>query len=378
VYEGRALWVTRFDYDSPARIAQIMEKARQAHFNIVYFQVRGTADALYLSSLEPCSVTLCGLLGGSPRYDPLAVAVREAHARGLQLHAWVNALSGFAANTPAACAMLRDSPPGQPRHLLRRHPEFAMIDQGGRPMPCPNPQEYIWLSPAHPDVRTQLARVAADIARRYAIDGLHLDRIRYPGTAWSYDERSLATFGRAPASDPAGWSDFRRGLINLTVRETYDSLVAVRPTLTLSAAVWGIYEDKWRWRSSRGYAQYQQDPLAWAADGYLDVAAPMTYYRIHARYCGFADWACLLDDHVERIQDAGRRHVYIGIDASKGAAEVLRQVELGRRRGVAGFAVYSYGQVERARGWETLRQAFATPAAVPLMPWKDAAAGGSR
>lgn len=377
-HEGRAIWVTRFDYGGPASIAKIMEKAHRANFNIVYFQVRGTGDAMYRSSLEPCSVTLCGALGGTPRYDPLEVAVREAHARGMELHAWMNALSGFAANTPAACAMLRTSAPGNPVHLLRRNPALAMVNSNGASMPCPNRHEYIWLSPAYAEVRTQLARVAADIARRYAIDGVHLDRVRYPGAAWSYDAQSLALFGRAPASDPDGWSEFRRILINLTVRETFDSIVSVRPQLALSAAVWGIYEDRWQWRSSRGRAQFMQDPLAWATDGYLDVAAPMTYYRINPRYCGFADWACLLDDHLERIQQVGRRHLYIGVDASKGGAEIERQVALGRSRGVAGFAVYSYGQIERAGAWDALRRAFASPAPVPPMPWKERGERASR
>jgi uncharacterized lipoprotein YddW (UPF0748 family) len=77
--EARALWVTRFDYDSEAKIARIMETAARSHFNIIYFQVRATADAYYRSNIEPCAALLCGHLGGTPSYDPLEVAVREGH-----------------------------------------------------------------------------------------------------------------------------------------------------------------------------------------------------------------------------------------------------------------------------------------------------------
>ncbi len=63
-----------------------MERAALAHFNVIYFQVRGAADALYRSNIEPCAVVLCGHLGGTPSWDPLEVAVREAHARGIELH----------------------------------------------------------------------------------------------------------------------------------------------------------------------------------------------------------------------------------------------------------------------------------------------------
>jgi uncharacterized lipoprotein YddW (UPF0748 family) len=94
--EARALWVTRFDYDSEAKIARIMETAARAHFNIVYFQARAASDAYYRSTIEPCAALLCGKLGGTPTWDPLEVAVREGHRRGLQVHAYLNALTGRA------------------------------------------------------------------------------------------------------------------------------------------------------------------------------------------------------------------------------------------------------------------------------------------
>ena len=52
--------------------------------------MRSGADALYASSLEPWAVQLTGTPGADPGYDPLAFAVEEAHARGLELHAWFN------------------------------------------------------------------------------------------------------------------------------------------------------------------------------------------------------------------------------------------------------------------------------------------------
>lgn len=369
--EARALWVSRFEYGSAAGIARIMATAARANFNIVYFQVRGAADALYRSDIEPCAVLLCGRLGGTPPYDPLEVAVREAHRHGLELHAWLNALPGFPAGVSRICTSLGESDPFRPRHLLLEHPEFVMRDRSGRPLPCPNGEEYLWLSPGYGEVRTRLARVAADIARRYEVDGIHLDRIRYPGPAWSYDYASLDAFGGAPERDPDAWNDFRTSLINATVRETYDSIVAVRADLVLSAAVWGVYADRWRWRTQGGVRQLFQDPVAWTRDGYLDVAVPMTYFRIKADYCSRADWACLLDDHLSLIQSDVGRHVYIGIDASKGAPEIVRQIELARSRGAAGVSIFSYSAADGVGLWPILeRGVFAQPAAVPTMPWR--------
>lgn len=375
--EARALWVNRFEYTSEESIRTILQKAADANFNVIYFQVRGNSDALYRSRLEPCGIALCGKLGGTPTWDPLEVAVREAHSRGMQLHAWLNAMTGWAASSASVCGLLRESDAGNPRHILLEHPEWAVVDQANAAHGCPNGEEYIYLSPGNPGVRTHLARVAADIARRYAIDGIHLDRIRYPGTRWSYDSASVRAFGKDPRDgvNAAAWTQFRRDLINLTVKETHDSLRVARPAAVLSAAVWGIYDDKWGWNSSRGVSQYFQDPRAWARDGYLDVAVPMTYYNINATPCGFADWACLLDDHLQGVQAATGRHVYIGIaaniPANKGSAEVIRQIELARTKGAKGIALYSYASADKMNLWTELAGGvFKQKATIPPMSWR--------
>ncbi|MEO5579836.1 MAG: family 10 glycosylhydrolase, partial [Gemmatimonadaceae bacterium] len=289
--EARALWVTRFDYDSEAKIIRIMETAAHANFNIIYFQARAAGDAYYRSAIEPCAVLLCGRLGGTPSYDPLEVAVREGHRRGLQVHAYLNALTARPAGIEGQCRGIPEPDPGNPRHVLLDHPEWVMSDRTGRRLPCPNGEEYVWLSPAFDEVRSRLAVVAADIARRYDIDGIHLDRIRYPGAAWSHDSASRAGFGRDPALHRAEWLRYRIDLVNRMVRETHDSVQGVKPDLVVSAAVWGIYEDVWNWRTVAGARDLMQDSRAWARGGYVDVLVPMTYSRIKSVKCARIDWS---------------------------------------------------------------------------------------
>lgn len=369
--EGRALWVTRFDYDSPARISYIMETAARAHFNVIYFQARAAGDAYYRSSIEPCAALLCGTLGGTPSYDPLEVAVREGHRRGLQVHAYLNALTGQPAGIEGQCREIPLPAPGNPRHMLLDHPEWAMSDRRGKRLPCPNSEEYVWLSPGFPAVRTRLAIVAADVARRYDVDGIHLDRIRYPGTAWSYDAPSLAEFGRDPTTHPKEWLAYRTDLVNRMVKETYDSITAVKPSLVFSAAVWGVYDDKWNWRTQRGLSDLMQDARGWARSGYMDVIVPMTYFRIKPVLCARADWTCLLLDHVEGAERGTKRQMYIGIDASKGATEMINQIRLARNVGATGMAVFSFSAADSAGVWPLLAAGvFADRAAVPPMPWK--------
>ena len=383
--EGRALWVNRFEYNSPADIAEIAARAALGNFNIIYFQVRGQGDAYYRSDLEPCAIRLCGSLGnGYPPFDPLAVALREAHARGIQLHAWLNALPGWAsprARNAAFCGLLVESRPGFPRHMLLAHPEWVMTARDGTPMDCYTSQEveYAYVSPGIPAVRTHLARVAADVVRRYPVDGVHLDRIRYPGPQWSYDAPTLdgfrARYGRSPHVGPdPEWAAFRRRQLDAMVKAVFDSVVDVRPEVAVSAAVWPIHDrTAFGWPSSSGVGQFFQDARAWATGGYVDVVAPMAYFTINEVYCSYQlpngrtnpDWACLLDEHRAALGPT-RAQLYIGIWADYGGDEVARQVRLGRAKGAHGFAVYSYSAARAAGLFTALRSSvFAERAAVP-------------
>src|SRR5262249_32462143 len=102
--EFRGVWVaTVGNIDWPSRkglssaeqqaeLRAIFDKVVELKLNAVIFQIRPMADALYASELEPWSEFLSGKLGKAPDpfYDPLELAVREAHARGVELHAWFN------------------------------------------------------------------------------------------------------------------------------------------------------------------------------------------------------------------------------------------------------------------------------------------------
>jgi hypothetical protein len=109
--EFRGLWITRFDWTrfghtvTPSDLDTIVNHAASAHFNALLFQVRGTADAYYSSTLEPWAARLTGsvtkTLGADPGFDPLAYVITRAHRSGLQVHAYINIfptwLCGFGA-----------------------------------------------------------------------------------------------------------------------------------------------------------------------------------------------------------------------------------------------------------------------------------------
>ncbi|GLC25504.1 family 10 glycosylhydrolase [Roseisolibacter agri] len=404
--EARALWVTRFEYTTAtsvdfAKIATIMQKAASANFNVVYFQVRTSGDALYFSDIEPCSPRMCGSLGGTrPAQDPLDVALAEAAKRGIEVHAWVNALTGFIAGGTTACSQFINS---TPMNWLRANPQWsaaarnsttgAIMRQVENCTSATLASEYMWVSPAVPEVRAQLARVSADLARRYGpkgLKGIHLDRIRFPGQIAGYnrfgwDEATQEAYrqqtGARPTSDfTAAFVTFRQQLVNRAVREVRDSVSAVNPSFVLSAAVFPGYQQRTGWSAQWSLTELFQDPQAWAQGGYLDVEVPMNYpatatsasWTVKPVYCSSLDWTCVMDDHITRIERQAGRHVYVGVGAIKGWDEMKAQLDLAHDRAITGVSVYSYSLVDGIpNGWAQLAAGpFKHKATIPAMSWK--------
>ena len=395
--EARALWVTRFEYTTAsavdfAKIATIFQKAASAHFNVVYFQVRTSGDALYFSDLEPCSPRMCGKLGGPrPAQDPLVVALTEAAKYGIQVHAWVNAYTGFIAGSTTACNQFITSTPS---NWLKAHPEWSVSTKNfttgvitRQVDNCLATSEYMWVSPGVPEVRAQLATVAADLARRYGplgLRGIHLDRIRFPANNVSYDAATQQAFRDATGAFPtsnaqATWLDFRRGLVSQGVKQVHDAVMAVDPTMVISAAVFPGYKPRAAWSATWSFTDLFQDPQAWAQAGDLDVEVPMNYpatatsasWTVKA-YCSNTDWTCVMDDHIQRIEGQAGRQVYVGVAAIRGWDEMKQQIDLAHSRAITGMSVYSFSLVDAIpNAWAQLAAGpFKYPATIPVMPWK--------
>ena len=350
--ETRALWVSRFEYASPEDLARIMARASESGFNLVYLQVRGRADAFYRSSYEPWAANLTGVLGQDPGWDPLDTAIREASLRGLDVHAWINAFTGWAGTTPP--------PNSEPLHAFLEHPDWVMVAEDGTEMPYLSGSR--WMTPGHPGVRSRLAAVAADIARYYEVGGVHLDFVRYPGPEYSYDIPSLSAFDSQKALEPGlGFDEMRRRFVTRAVEEVRDSLKGVDGSLELSAAVWGIYQNKQGWSGvSTGYESVLQDARAWDRLGIVDALVPMVYWPLAEVYGDRLDFAYLADEHATSV--AGPLFVGMYVPGLDGEG-LANQVERARMAGAEGVSVFSYSSLEDGSLWGPLKTwAFHWPA----------------
>jgi uncharacterized lipoprotein YddW (UPF0748 family) len=359
--EGRALWISRFDWAGRDELVALIDSAAAANFNLIYFQARGRADAYYQPGLEPWAHRPPAfVLGRDPGWDPLGVAIQRAHSRGLELHVWVNALIGWCGSEAI--------PETSPRHVLLQHPEWKMVDQNGGTVG----EGCNFLTPGDPKVRSWLAAVVADIARRYPIDGMHLDYIRYPDRSFSFDSLTLKSWELARQTDPAlNFDEHRRRLVTAAVREVRDSLSAARRAMPLSAAVWGIYKNTRGWSGvSTGYDSRFQDSRDWLNQGIIDVIAPMIYWPIKPTYGDRLDFAYLADEFAS-LPGAGRVYVGMGSEFPPESfcmgCDPVKQIYRARKAKAEGVSVYS-GQTVRYLGrWGAIR-AGPFKARVPIPP----------
>ena len=261
----RAVWVTRFDYRTEPDVRRVVAECADAGFNALMFQVRGNGTAFYRSELEPWADELGGV---DPGYDPLEVAVEAAHARGIELHAWVNVIPSWRGARP----------PRDPRQLYNARPDWHWVDQRGERQPLTE-GFYVSLNPCLPEVRRYLVDVFREIVAGYDVDGLHLDYVRFvdertpPGRDYPRDPRTVAMFsaetGSLPKTNGAAWKRWRGDQVTALVRAIGEMIDEARPGTVLSAAVGATPEGP--------TDAHYRDSARWAREGLVDAVFPMNY-----------------------------------------------------------------------------------------------------
>ncbi|MFQ5399204.1 MAG: glycoside hydrolase family 10 protein [Anaerolineae bacterium] len=376
--EFRGLWVTRFDWTlnaseiNQAKIDEIVNNAASAGFNVIFFQVRGEADAFYASNYEPWSRRLTGTLGQDPGWDPLGYMVQQAHARGIQVHAYINVYPVWTddSNVPGCQVPPDGTTPRHLYYLLRDYHgtisgksnglQWNISDQ----VPC---SPYLRVSPASIFFDNHLMDVARDLVTRYDIDGLHLDHIRYDGANVSCDPVSEGRYGTNcfGYNGVETYADWQRRQVNGTVSKIYEQIVPLKPKLWLSAAVWPMYIDYWGWGGLEGYHDYYQDSKAWVGGGYIDSISPMIY---GSSFWTQSRWQTLVQD----FQNSGNgRFVIPGIGANfSDFAEIEARINMARQIGTAGHAIFSYSGLLANGYFDDLANGpYAIPATVPEITW---------
>ncbi|MEA5513718.1 glycoside hydrolase family 10 protein [Nodularia sp. UHCC 0506] len=283
--EIRAVWLDRgtiVQAGSEKELAKIFDRLAKSGINTVFLETVNAGYTIYPSQVAPKANPL---IRG---WDPLAAGVKLAHARGMELHAWVWV---FAAGNQIHNQLI-NLHPDYPGPVLATNPDWANYDRQGRNIPVGQTKPFY--DPANPELRQYLFKLYEEIVTRYQVDGLQLDYIRYPfqdphaGRTYGYGKAARAQFQQLHDVDPVNispnqrdlwqkWTAFRTEQVDSFVTQVTQRLRKQRPNLIFSVAVFPLPEIE-------RIQKLQQNWEVWARRGDIDLIVPMTYSQDTPRF----------------------------------------------------------------------------------------------
>lgn len=345
----RAIWVDAWHNGlyTPQQCDEMLAWCNRNGINTLIVEVRKAGDAYYNSRLEPHGRDEITGQWIDRRFDPLAHILKRARKiDGMRVEAWIVANRIWVGKN--------DPPDTKPPHVLRVHPDWALLNRDGLSRDQ-NERPSVYLDPSNPSVRAYTAQIAADIAKRYRVDAIHLDYIRYPGNQWGYGDRSLRRYWRdtgrsgIPEATDALFTRWRAAQVTRMVREVRDAIERARPRIELTAATvtWGSPSPD-GYLATPGYTSAAQDWPSWCDAGLLDRVYIMHYKREHVpdQAQDFRAWFPWLRTH----QESGKTQVIIGLGAYMNDIQAtVAQARDTLRAGFDGYCLFSYAQTDRSQ-----------------------------
>jgi len=402
--EYRGFYVTAFSpgAKTPDEVDRLVAEITAAHGNLLVVQVGRRGDAYYNYAYQPRTEDP-GLPEG---FDALKYLLDKAHAapRRIEVHAWLSTCAVW--NTALGSAPL------SPEHVFNRHGPrhsgrenwFTRRVDG----------EYLagtdyYLDPGHPDAADYIVRMYAHLAAYYELDGIHLDRVRYPEMSrpgstlpeWGYNATSIERFNRKhdrtgiPDPGDADWVRWRMEALRSLVRKIYLVCTAINPGIRVSASTVAFGagpQNLEAYRQTRTYSQVLQDPVGWLAEGILDIDMPLNYDRENnaQQKTWFEDWIRFEKENARGRHVVPATALYLNSlsDSLVQFRKILAPSENGRAAGVMGFSCQApsldgktfaalSGSLARPGGIDPRGSLFSSPVETPQMPWKDSPQTGS-
>jgi hypothetical protein len=208
-------------------------------------------------------------------------------------------------------------------------------------------EQTSWLNPSDPRNHDLEVRVAGEIVERYAVDGYHLDYIRYPasgdgepGFDAHYDAVSRKEFEKHLGGTVKNWpddvesgslkmqyEDWERDNLTRLVKRIRTEVKAKRPGTLMSAAVW---------RKVHLYRTWiKQDWPRWSREGLLDFVVPMCYEKdLDTFRSVLARDLSQVCGRVPYVAGIGNYRLYT-------AEALVDQVQAAREIGTDGFVLFS-------------------------------------
>lgn len=378
--EFRGVWIaTVANIDWPSKqnlsvnqqkqeLIGILEQHKNNGINAIMLQIRPTADAFYAKSREPWSHWLMGKQGLAPsdNFDPLAFAIKQSHARGMELHAWFNPYR----------ATMNANAVTSPAHITNQRPDL-FYTYGGQKL----------FDPGLPEVQAYIVQVILDVVKEYDIDGVHFDDYFYPYRIAGQVISDSLTFAKYNAGFK-NIADWRRNNVDVLIKTVNDSVHHYKKYVKFGVSPFGIWrnvsEDVLGSKTNglSNYGELYADSRKWIKEGWVDYINPQIYFTFSRAVAPFGvllDWWS---------NNTFGRHLYIGQAAylvHNGAtkkepawanlSEIPNQIRAirtnNRVQGSVFFSSKSLSTVARAVADSLRNDLYQYPALPPQMPWLD-------
>lgn len=259
----RAVWINFYEMGELCRdktsetyrtaVDALLDKCLSLGLNSIIAHVRSHSDSFYPSSLFPWSAQVAGAQGVGVDFDPLAIFIEAAHAKGISFHAWVNPYRVLSGSNDTA--VLSDDNPAK-RWLNDAEGEGkGMVVQRS---------DGIYYNPAAPEVRRLIIDGVREIVENYDVDGIHFDDYFYPTESEEFDQEQYAAYQAEAGETALSLDAWRRIQTNLLISGVYSAIKQVRsdvlfgisPQASIEKNQTGCFADVERWASEEGYVDY--------------------------------------------------------------------------------------------------------------------------
>lgn len=327
--ETRGTWITGNFFSDKDAVETLVKKLKDANFNTIFVCTWYEGYTIYESDV----VEKAGGRRQNPAFagtDPMRTIIDVAHENGIEVFAWFE--YGFS----VGYSYSESNPP----QIIEKHPDWSMVKRDGtKTEPDDYGGHFFWIDPAVSAAAQFMVELYVECAAKYPdIDGIELDRMRYPYTSFSYSDTARARFmSETGKPDPltltntnTAWAQWRREQITNVVKRAYEGISEVNPQCIVTAAVAPPYM----------MAGQSDDKLqawdVWAKNNYVDILEPMLYLPV-------SDYSYQLNLAKNLVPNGFQLAPGIALSSTESVEETILEVNTSRNAGMAGEVLWYYG-----------------------------------
>ena len=308
-------------------ILELLNFSKKARVGTIFIQVyRGNQSWFPSKTADDSPYEACLISAGE---DPLAYLIQEAHASGIQVHAWLNLLS-LSANAQAPLLKKYG-----PEILTRNHSPKKSLDDY-------KIDEQFFLDAGDPRVANDLSLIVEELVRSYPkLDGLQFDYIRYPDwhPDYGWTKINVGRFKKETGREPYGfkdvlWEDWKRSQVTRLLERLVHKAREAHSSLQISTTALAPY--------SRAYTEADQDWKSWLEKGTVDFITLMGYAT------DAAEFEKRIADAEKKLGNLERVNIAVGAYAMAGLPEIFKtQLKICEESGSRACAVLHYGSLKQ-------------------------------